>query len=89
MVQVSKQAVKQWMLFEHLAKKHRFQDTITMFERKYNTSLESFEKHIETADKEVFEEWDDYIDWKAAHEFLTRINAKISDIKNGDIELID
>lgn len=77
------------MLLEYRAKKHRFQDTVAMFERKYNTSLEEFEKHFETAEKEVFEEWDDYIDWKAAHEFLIRINAKISDINDGEIELVD
>ena len=82
MVQVSKQSVKQWMMFDYLAKKHRFQSDIAMFERKYGTSLEAFEKQFETADKEVVDEWDDYIDWKAAHEFLIRINAKIQDIKN-------
>ena len=52
-------------------------------------SLEAFEKQFETADKEIVDEWDDYIDWKAAHEFLIRINAKIQDIKNGNIEVID
>ncbi|GAB3780011.1 hypothetical protein GCM10028818_31460 [Spirosoma horti] len=60
-----------------------------MFERKYGMPLELFEKRFETAEKEVYEEWDDYIDWKAAHEFLLRLNVKIQDIKNGNIELID
>ncbi len=89
MVQVSKQAVKQWMMFDYLTKKHRFQSDISMFERKYSMSLEAFEKQFETADKEIVDEWSDYIDWKAAHEFLVRINAKIQDIKNGNIEVID
>jgi hypothetical protein len=89
MVQISKQSVQQWMMFEYLTKKHRFQDTISLFERKYGVALETFEKHFETAEKEIHEEWDDYIDWKAAHEFLIRINAKIQDIKNGNIEVVD
>ena len=89
MVQVSKQSVQQWMMFEYLSKKHRFQDTINMFERKYGMPYADFEKRFETAEKEVFEEWDDSIDWAAAHEFLIRINAKIQDIKDGNIEIID
>ena len=89
MVQVTKQAVQQWIMFDYLSKKHRFQDTITMFERKHGTTLENFKQRFENAEKEIYEEWDDYIEWKAAHEFLIRINTKIQDIKNGDIELID
>jgi len=89
MVQVTKQSVQQWIMFDYLSKKHRFQSTITMFERKYGMPLELFEKRFETTEKEVYEEWDDYIDWKAAHEFLLRLNVKIQDIKNGNIELID
>ena len=89
MVQVTKQSVQQWIMFDYLSKKHRFQSTITMFERKHGMSLEQFEKRFETAEREVHDEWDDYIDWKAAHEFLLRLNLKIQDIKNGDIELID
>ena len=89
MVQVTKQAVQQWAMFDYLSKKHRFQDTISIFERKYGTTLELFKKRFENAENEVFEEWDDYIEWKAAHEFLIRINIKIQDIKDGQIELID
>ena len=89
MVQISKQSVQEWAMTEYLTKKHHFQNTIDMFERKYGMSLDAFEKHFETAEKEVFEEWDDYIEWKAAHEFSIRINAKINDIKNGNIEVVD
>lgn len=63
MVQISKQSVQEWMIFDYLAKKHRFQDTINRFERKYGMTYTEFEKRLDTADKEVFEEWDDNIDW--------------------------
>lgn len=86
MVQVSKQSVQQWMMFEYLAKKHRFQDTIDRFERKYGMSYAEFEKRIKATDKEVFDEWDDSIDWGAAHEFLRILDQKIRDVQNGDIE---
>lgn len=89
MVQVTKQSVRQWAMFDYLSKKHRFQSDINTFERKYGMSLDSFEKRFEETEKESYDEWDDYIDWKAAHEFLLRINVKIQDLKNGNIELID
>ena len=88
MVQVSKQSVQQWMMYEYLAKKHRFQSNVASFERKYNMSFEAFESHFETAEKEVFEEWDDYIEWKADHEFLRIVNHKIQEIQKGNIEYI-
>ena len=88
MVQVTKQAVQQWMMFEYLAKKHRYQSNINTFERKYNMSFNAFEQHVETAEKEVFEEWDDYIEWKADTEFLKIVKQKIQDIQNGNIEYI-
>ncbi len=88
MVQVTKQTVQQWVMIDYLAKKHRYQANVSAFERKYNMSLDEFEKHFETSEKEVFEEWDDYIDWKADYEFLQTVNKKIEDIKSGNIEYI-
>ncbi|MFD2573869.1 hypothetical protein ACFSUS_24750 [Spirosoma soli] len=89
MIQVSKQSVKQWMMFEYLGKKHRFQDTINMFERKYGMSYADFEKRIETADKEVYEEWDDSIDWGAAVDMLEDVLKTIEEIKQGAIEIVE
>ncbi len=89
MVQVSKQSVQQWMISEYLTKKHRYQSNVATFERKYDMSFDAFEQRIETAKKEVVEEWDDYIEWKADHEFLRIVNQKIQDIQKGNIEYID
>ncbi|GAB3950129.1 hypothetical protein GCM10028805_27510 [Spirosoma harenae] len=89
MVQVTKQAVQQWMLQDYLVKQHRFQDTITQMERKYGMTLEEFEKHIETAEKEVFEEWDDNIEWTAAVSMLPDVLHSIEEIKQGAIEIIE
>ncbi|GAB4026712.1 hypothetical protein [Spirosoma koreense] len=60
-----------------------------MYERKYGMPLESFAQRFDNRGDEVYEEWDDYIEWKAAQEFLIRIDRKIQDVKNGNIELID
>ena len=89
MVQVTKQAVQQWVLIDYLAMKHRFEETIARMERKYGMSLEAFEKHFETAEKEVFEEWDDNIDWSAAVGMLPDVLRSIEEIKRGSIEVVE
>lgn len=88
MVQVTKQALQQWVMMEYLSKKHRYQSNNALFERKYRMSFEAFEKRIESAADEVVEEWDDYVEWKADHEFLRVVNQQIQDIQNGDIEYV-
>ncbi|MFQ6056657.1 MAG: hypothetical protein ACE5J3_11825 [Methanosarcinales archaeon] len=40
------------------------------FSDKYNTTFKEFEKKIENSIEENFEEWDDYIEWKAYAEAL-------------------
>lgn len=89
MVQVTKQAVQQWVLIDYLAQKHRFQDTITRMERKYGMTLEEFEKHLETSEKEVVDAWDDNIDWSAAVGMLADVLQSIDEIKRGAIEIVE
>lgn len=87
MVQVSKQAVQQWMLLDCMSKKNQYEEKITHFEKKYDKSYSEFEQYIETTDNEVFEEWDDYIDWGAYVKFLHDLNEKINEIKLGNIQM--
>ena len=89
MIQVTKQAVQQWVMIDYLAQKHRFQATIDRMERKYGMTLDEFEKHIENSETEVFEEWDDNIDWSAAVGMLPDVIKSIEEIKNGQIEFIE
>ena len=89
MVQVTKQAVQQWILIDHLAKKHHYEEMIGQFERKYGMDYINFEKHIEAASQEVFEEWDDSIDWGACVGFLEEINQNIAEIQQGNFQLVN
>lgn len=88
MVQVSKQVVQQWMLVDYLAQKHRFQDRINQFERKYGMTYAEFEQRIETAQEEVYEEWNDSISWEAAVDMLADVMNSIKEIEAGAIEII-
>ncbi|QKZ12404.1 hypothetical protein [Spirosoma sp. KUDC1026] len=88
MVQVTKQAVQQWMLLDYLAQKHRFQENVRLFERKYDMPFDAFEKYVASAPKELINEWDDYVEWKADNEFLHMTEQKIRDVQAGNIEYI-
>ena len=48
-----------------LSKMTEFESAMKGFEKKYNTGFEDFRSKVEAAEKEDFEKWDDYIEWKA------------------------
>lgn len=52
-----------------------------LFEKKYGCTIEEFRKRMEES-KENFEEWDDYIEWKANYELLKDLENKLSDLDN-------
>ena len=76
------------MLVDYLAQKHRFQDRIDQFERKYGMTYTEFEQRIETTHGEVYEEWDDSISWGAAVDMLADVMNSIREIEAGSIEII-
>jgi len=89
MVQITKQAVQQWMMIDSLAQKYRYEEKIAQLEKKYGMTFAEFDDHINTTEKEVFDEWDDNINWGAYVGFLEEINQKISEIKAGNFQLVD
>ena len=89
MVQVTKQAVQQWVMIDYLAQKHRFQSTIERMERKYGMTLAEFEKRQQTVQQEIGTEWDDTIDWSAAVDMLADVLQTIDDIKRGAFEIVE
>lgn len=89
MVQVTKQTVQQWVMIDYLAQKHHYGEMVGQMERKYGMTYAEFEKHIESAEKEVFDEWDDYIDWGAYVGYLGEVSQQIEEIKQGNFQLIN
>jgi len=64
-----------------LSKMKEFQSSMQVFETKYGLVFEDFEKQLKFADKEDFEKWDDYIEWKAyytAHKYWKSAHEEIS-----------
>jgi len=56
-------------------------ERIRFFESKYGCTLDDFKDKIEQ-EKEDFEKWDDYIEWKAYTESLMDLELKMKDIEN-------
>ena len=54
---------------------------MTLFEKKYGCSIDAFRKRMEGTD-ESFEEWDDYIEWKANFELLKDLENKLIKLDN-------
>jgi hypothetical protein len=48
-----------------MSKMKEYESLMQGFEKKYGLAFDDFERQIESATKEDFEKWDDYIEWKA------------------------
>ena len=87
MLVIDKQRVAEWMLLSHHAEQRQLHDRIVIYENKYSQSFKEFEKIIEKRENESFDEWDDYIEWKAYNDFYLQITKKIDDIKSGNFQV--
>lgn len=60
-------------------------EKIKFFEKKYGSSFNIFEREIKEEvkeEKEDFQKWDDYIEWKAYIEKLKDLELKLKEIEN-------
>jgi len=87
MITISKNHLSNMLLLSYLSEKKHYEDKICLFENKYNTNFEKFEKLIKNSETENFSFWDDYIEWKAYVNFFKQINNQIIDVKRGDFQL--
>lgn len=88
MLHIPKQSITQWLMLQYMAEQRQLTDKVGFFQRKYNRTLTEFETSIELADSESFQEWDDYIEWKAYNDFLLDINQKIIEVRNGNFQIV-
>ena len=86
MVTISKASITKWLLLDIYSEMHIARDKIGLFKRKYKTTFADFEKKIKS-EKENFDQYDDYIEWKAYESALQYAEKKLSDIKNGNIRI--
>jgi hypothetical protein len=84
---LSKKQIGNWVLLDYLSQKQVYSEKISFLEKKYDLNLQAFESQIENSLEENFQAWDDLIEWKAYHQLLADVTAKITDIRNGDFQV--
>jgi hypothetical protein len=56
-------------------------EKLRLFEEKYGMTLEEFERRLKSSE-ESFEEWDDYIEWRAYMNKLKELESRLKEIEN-------
>ena len=87
MITIQKQDVANWLLAEYLATSHTVNEKLRLFERKYGQTWEEFSKAVVSAPDENFDQWDDYIEWKAYVKTAEDLAHKIAEVRRGNFEV--
>ena len=78
---VSKEEIIEYEKLKVISEITLTKEKTTLFEKKNGCSIDVFRKRMEEAD-EIFEEWDDYIEWKANFELLKDLENKLIKLDN-------
>jgi hypothetical protein len=87
MITVDKAYISRMMLLEVYAEKHLSEEKIIFFSRKYQKTFLEFELELHGEDKEDFDRFDDYLEWKAYQHHLDEIKATIKELKSENIRV--
>jgi len=87
MITVQKEDVATWLVAEYLAASHATNEKIRLFERKYSRTWEEFSEAVKKAPDEDFDQWDDYIEWKACVKVAEELAFKIHEVRLGNFEV--
>ncbi|NVM55439.1 MAG: hypothetical protein HWN66_17160 [Candidatus Helarchaeota archaeon] len=87
-IKISKDEIKEYEKLKITSQLTLLKEKITLFEKKYSASIEEFKQSMSDR-HENFEEWDDYIEWKAAVEAYNDLKNKLAEIENAkDIQVV-
>jgi len=78
---VSKEEIIEYEKLKVISEITLKKEKIILFEKKYGCSIGAFRKRIEETD-ENFEEWDEYIEWKANFELLKDLENQFIKLDN-------
>lgn len=79
---VTKKEIIEYKKLEIISQIASIKSKIELFESKYGCKFEDFEKKIKDKQDEDFEEWDDYIEWKAYVRTLEELKEELKKIEN-------
>jgi hypothetical protein len=83
---VSKDEIKEYEKLKVVAETTLTKEKLELFEKKHQCTFKEFEKKVRGGEiQENFQEWDDYIEWKAYEESLRNLQQRskaIDDARN-------
>lgn len=80
-ITISKEDVRTFEKLITISQIAPIKERIRIFEKKYGYTFEEFEDTIKK-EREDFEKWDEYIEWKAYTETLKNLESRLSAIEN-------
>lgn len=86
MISIRQTDVANIIRLEWLAQLGAVRDKIRWFEHKYFCSFAEFEVRVKAGD-ENFEEWDDYMEWKAYEKVRHDLQHDITELQHGNFEI--
>ncbi len=84
--EVRETEIKQYQKLKLLGDIAPIKEHIKLFENKYNMNFAEFEKNIKS-NKEDYEKWDDYIEWKAYQHKLDDLNKQYAGVEHERIRI--
>ncbi len=79
--------IRDMMYAQLLYDLHQAEEKCKLFHIKYNLDYEQFEKKIQDSERESFEEWDDYMEWKAFQHVITKLETERKELDLGHIRV--
>ncbi len=87
MTVISKEKIKDMYYANLMYEFHRVSEKIRLYEKKYGMSFDDFEKGLKGSEKEDFEKWDDYLEWKGCEKVLQRLIKEKRELEVGDYKV--
>lgn len=81
-ITISKKEILEYEKLKLISELTLINEKTKYFEKKYSCSFNEFENKFSGDQKEKFEEWDDYIEWKAYFKKQEELEQKREQFKN-------
>lgn len=83
---VSKNEVADLLRLDLMARLREAKEKEALYERTHQQSFETFEQTVRQGEED-FEQWDDYVEWKAYRRVRRDLEQKIEALRRGDFEV--
>lgn len=83
---VSKNEVADLLRLDLMARLREAKEKESLYRRTHQQSFETFKQTVRQGEED-FEQWDDYVEWKAYRKVRRDLEQKIDALRRGDFEV--